>query len=395
MLWTRVKREASVTLVTLFAAQCSSPVLMPSNLSPSQFTELLVSDIPLLDVRAPVEFEKGSLPKATNIPLLDDEQRRVIGIDYKQNGHDSAVKLGHQLLSPDARQRLIDRWLDYLAKHDGAVLYCFRGGQRSQISQQWLADAGAAVPRVEGGYKALRSHLLDAIEKVSSNTQLLIAGGKTGSGKTHLINKLPFSVDLEGKANHRGSAFGPRTSPQPSQVDFENALAIDFLKLPLQSLNRVVLEDESHSIGSVHLPRSLYVKMCEAPIAIIEVSLPARVTTIFNDYILRNYQDYVSLDKTNASALFSEFLLTSLNKIQRRLGPELHQEITSVMKDALTAQFNSGDSSGHKDWIELLLRKYYDPMYDYQLAKKHHRIRFRGDSEEFLRWALRINGKGE
>jgi tRNA 2-selenouridine synthase len=135
--------------------------------------------------------------------------------------------------------------------------------------------------------------------------------------------------------------------------------------------------------------------MCEAPIAIIEVSLPARVTTIFNDYILRNYQDYVSLDKTNASALFSEFLLTSLNKIQRRLGPELHQEITSVMKDALTAQFNSGDSSGHKDWIELLLRKYYDPMYDYQLAKKHHRIRFRGDSEEFLRWALRINGKGE
>ncbi len=379
--------------MTLFAALCSRHTPMLSKLSPAQFTQILASDIPLLDVRAPVEFAKGSLPQATNIPLLNDEQRRIVGIEYKENGHDSAVQLGHQLLPPAKRQRLIDTWLEYLARNEEAVLYCFRGGQRSQISQQWLADAGAFIPRVEGGYKALRSHLLDVIEKVASNTQLLVAGGKTGSGKTHLINKLPYSVDLEGKANHRGSAFGPRSSPQPTQVDFENALAIDFLKLPLNSLNRVVLEDESHSIGSVHLPRSLYAKMCEAPLAIIEVSLPARVTTIFNDYILKNYEDYLSLDAANASTLFAEFLLTSLNKIQRRLGGELHSEIANVMETALSAQFNSGDSSGHKQWIELLLKKYYDPMYDYQLAKKHHRIRFRGDSEEFLRWAERLNSK--
>ena len=368
---------------------------MTSTVSVAQFPSLFISDTPLLDVRAPIEVSKGSFPTSTNIPLLDDEQRRLIGIDYKQNGHDSAVELGHSLIPPNERQKLLERWLSYFAANEGAALYCYRGGQRSQFTQQWLADAGVIMPRIDGGYKALRSYLLDQLEQVAGNTQLLIAGGKTGSGKTHLINSLAYSVDLEGRANHRGSAFGPRTSPQPSQSDFENSLAVDFLKLPLESINRVILEDESHSIGSVHLPRTLYSKMCEAPLAIIEVSLAERVTTIFADYILSNYKDFLSVDSSNAPALFSESLLSSLSKIQRRLGSELHREIEQLMHQALDAQFNSNDSSGHREWIALLLRKYYDPMYEYQLSKKHHRIRFRGDSDEFLRWAARLNNKDE
>lgn len=362
-------------------------------LPPSQFARLFISDTPLLDVRAPVEVSKGSFPSSTNIPLLNDEQRRLIGIDYKHNGHDSAVKLGYQLIGPSQREALIERWLDYFANHEEAALYCYRGGQRSQITQQWLADAGKPIPRIEGGYKALRNWLLSVVESVAATTPLVIAGGKTGSGKTHLINSLPYSVDLEGRANHRGSAFGPRTMPQPNQIDFENALAVDFLKLPLKQLNRLVLEDESHSIGSVHLPRALYGKMCESPLAIIEASVSTRVSTIFNDYILSNYRDFKSLDSVNAPLLFAEFLMASLSKIERRLGSELHNEISTIMQDALKAQFEADDSSGHRVWIELLLRKYYDPMYDYQLSKKQHRIRFRGDSCEFLRWALRLNSQ--
>ncbi|MFT4861244.1 MAG: tRNA 2-selenouridine synthase [Pseudohongiellaceae bacterium] len=366
---------------------------MTSIIPPSQFPNLFVNDTPLLDVRAPVEVSKGSFPTSTNIALINDEQRRLIGIDYKQHGHESAVALGHELIAPNDRQQLLERWLDYIANHQGAALYCYRGGQRSQFSQQWLADAGCSVPRIDGGYKALRNYLLGVLEQVAANTQLLIAGGKTGSGKTHLINALPFSVDLEGRANHRGSAFGLRTSPQPTQIDFENALAVDFIKLPLPSINRVILEDESHSIGSLHLPRSLYSKMSEAPLAIIEVPFAARVTTIFNDYILSNYTDFLSLDRQNAPDLFSQSLLDSLAKIQRRLGGELHQEIEKIMHQALRAQFSSNDSSGHRQWIDLLLQKYYDPMYEYQLAKKHHRIIFRGDSDEFLRWATSLNNK--
>jgi tRNA 2-selenouridine synthase len=366
---------------------------MTFTVSPAQFHSLFVSDTPLLDVRAEIEFSRGSFPTSTNIPLLNDEQRRLVGIDYKDNGHESAVTLGHQLIGPGARQELLERWLDYTSQHESAVLYCYRGGQRSQFTQQWLADAGASIARVEGGFKALRTYLLEVLETVADNTQFVIAAGKTGSGKTHLINALPYRVDLEGRANHRGSAFGPRTSPQPTQIDFENALAIDFLKLPLERLNSVVLEDESHSIGSVHLPRSLYRKMSEAPLAIIEASLSDRVATIFDDYILSNYRDYVALDRENATALFSQSLLANLSKIQRRLGGQLYSEIEAVMLQALEAQFNASDSSGHRVWIDLLLRKYYDPMYDYQLNKKHHRIMFRGDSDEFLRWATRLNNK--
>ncbi len=362
-------------------------------ISAHQFSELFTSDTPLLDVRAPCEYNKGSFPAAINIPLLDDEQRRLIGIEYKNQGQQRAIQLGHELIPPPNRQKLLTQWIEFFQSHPTAPLYCFRGGQRSQYSQQWLQDAGVTVPRIAGGYKALRSFLLDTLEVVAANGKFVIAGGKTGTGKTHLINSLNTSVDLEARANHRGSAFGPRTLPQPSQIDFENTLAVDFLKLNYQSINRIILEDESHSIGSVHLPKALYEKMRLSPLAIIESPIAERVSTIFYDYILCNFQDFQSLDKENAPALFTESLQTSLEKIKKRLGPEGYIELSGLMAEALQSQFTAGDSSGHKAWIELLLKKYYDPMYEYQLSKKHHRIVFRGDSEEFLRWAHKLNGK--
>lgn len=364
---------------------------MPDSIPQTAFADLLTSNTPLLDVRAPIEFFRGSFPGAVNIALLDDSARKQVGTIYKQQGSDAALELGHKLIRGEVREHLLRQWCQQLDAYPNTVLYCYRGGQRSHISQQWLFDAGYEVPLIEGGFKALRRFLIDKLDQVSLSENFVIAGGKTGSGKTHLINTLKTSVDLEGRANHRGSAFGRRVSPQPSQIDFENRLAIDFIRLPSSNINRIFIEDESHSIGSIHLPPALHAKMKVSELAIIEATVSSRTAVIFDDYIHSNFLDFVAAHGEQGLMLFSETLLASLDKIRRRLGDELYQKIREIMNSALHDQLVSGDSSQHKDWIEILLVNYYDPMYDYQLAKKSHRIVFRGNSDEFLGWAHSIN----
>ena len=364
---------------------------MSYSIPQTAFADLLKSDTPLLDVRAPIEYARGSFPSATNIALLNDSAREQVGTLYKQQGHDAAVELGHRLIHGEVKDELLRQWQQLLKAYPSTVLYCYRGGQRSKLVQQWLAEYGYEVPLIEGGFKALRRFLIDKLEQVSSTDNFIIAGGKTGCGKTHLINTLTASVDLEGRANHRGSAFGRRVSPQPAQIDFENRLAIDFIKLPNASLNRVFIEDESHSIGSIHLPPTLYASMKSSPLAIIEATVSSRTSVIFDDYIHSNYLDFTAVHAEKGLHLFSESLMASLDKIRRRLGDDLHAQIRDIMVSALHAQSISGDSSQHKDWIRILLINYYDPMYDYQLAKKSDRIVFRGNDDEFLSWAKSIN----
>ncbi len=97
----------------------------------------------LIDVRAPVEFRQGALPGAVNLPLMDDDERHRIGIEYKQAGQDAAIALGEQLVAGSVRAERVDAWRRLLDRHPDALIYCFRGGQRSRIAQQWLAEAGS------------------------------------------------------------------------------------------------------------------------------------------------------------------------------------------------------------------------------------------------------------
>ncbi|HBM45267.1 MAG TPA: tRNA 2-selenouridine(34) synthase MnmH, partial [Halomonas sp.] len=116
--------------------------------------KVIASNTPLIDVRAPVEFAQGSLPGAVNLPLMVDEERHQVGIAYKQQGQQAAIALGERLVSGEIKQARVAAWQAYLAQHPDASIYCFRGGLRSQIAQQWLVDAGLHRPRIEGGWKA-------------------------------------------------------------------------------------------------------------------------------------------------------------------------------------------------------------------------------------------------
>lgn len=359
----------------------------------SEFAELLTQDVPLIDVRAPSEFQHGAFPNAVNLPLLTNSERAEVGTRYKNAGQDAAIALANELISGAERQRRIDGWVAELQQKPKAVCYCFRGGLRSKTVQQWLKDGGVDLPIIEGGYKALRRFLIDTIASAGQDSKFLIIGGKTGSAKTHLLNDLKYSIDLEGLANHRGSAFGKRIQGQPTQIDFENGLGIALLKLPLGEPEHILLEDESRAIGSLSIPKEFHDKMGESPIAMLEESLAARVETIYTDYIHSNFKDFASRDRESAQRNFSEFLLGSLARIQRRLGGQKYSQLRATMEQALEHSDAAEAEALHRQWIEALLTDYYDPMYEYQMNKKLSRVIYRGTREEFLSWAAHLNGK--
>lgn len=367
---------------------------MSTLVSSSQFAELLRNGTPLLDVRSPSEFAAGAFPNSENIPLLDDSQRAAVGTIYKKKGKQAAIDLGNELLNGQEKQRRLDQWQGFIQLNPNAHLYCYRGGLRSQIVQQWLAEAGVEVERIEGGYKAMRNFLIDSIDEQAQDHRFVIVAGKTGCSKTHLLKELSSKIDLEGIARHRGSAFGKRATGQPAQINFENQIAIELLQQSNTQSEVLFLEDESRAIGSLSIPVSLHSKMAESSIAVIEEPIEYRINTILNDYILDNYKEYKKLHPDSFEEIFEEFLTSSLERIKKRLGGENYQLIKSIMSDALQAQRQSGDIEGHRKWIGTLLTDYYDPMYDYQLGKKLNRVVFRGSSSEFLSWAAKIDQAG-
>lgn len=346
------------------------------------FKDIFKHDIPLIDVRAENEFATGAFPNAHNLPILNDPEREQVGICYRDKGPAEAEALGYRLVSEAVRKMRIDAWIRFIDQHPDARLYCFRGGKRSAIAGQWLAEAGYDIERIPGGYKALRRYLLQQFEELPS---LIIISGQTGVGKTELLVKLDNSIDLEAHARHRGSAFGSQLAPQPAQIDFENEIAVDVIKA--DSGKPIYLEDESRLIGRLNLPLTLFEDMKRAPMVLLEDSLNNRVDRIYREYVIERWQQYrrASGDEDRAHELLSGYLNRALDAIQKRLGGARHKELKNVVNEALASQ-RKGDFEPHKQWIEQLLTNYYDPMYRYQLAGKQARIIFSGTHEEILDW---------
>ena len=357
---------------------------------------LFLKNVPLMDVRAPVEFEQGAFPNAVSHPLMNDQERHEVGIRYKQAGQDAAIKLGNKLVSGETKAQRIARWKRFAEQHPDSYLYCFRGGLRSRTTQQWLKEQGIELPLVNGGYKAMRRVLIDELEQAVEQSDFVILGGKTGTGKTWLLKELSHSIDLEGLANHRGSSFGRFPDGQPSQINFENNLAILLMRLRAAGAHRFWLEDEGRMIGSLYLPQSLRDKMMTAPLVMLEEDLDYRINVILKDYVIdlhAYYERYLADNPVQdddpqfskpAFEMFSGYLLNSLERVKKRLGGERYQSISKLMSAALNEQQSSGSVAQHKLWIEALLTSYYDPMYEYQLEKKQERVIFRGNSHQIL-----------
>lgn len=236
----------------------------------------------LIDVRAPVEFCKGHIANAINIPLFEDIERAEIGTLYKQQGKDTAVSRGLEIVSPKMVGFVNE--VNALSKNKKVFVYCFRGGMRSN-SFAWLMNtSGLDAQLLQGGYKMYRNHVLSYFEK---DRKLILLGGNTGSGKTDVLKQLmqlQFQViDLEGLANHKGSAFGSinEEKQHPQQI-FENKLFQQF-----NFMNEefpVLLEDESQSIGYNKIPHGLWLQMKKATIVKLNIPFEARVNKLVDDY---------------------------------------------------------------------------------------------------------------
>ena len=356
------------------------------------YTKLLGSDVPLIDVRAPVEYTQGAFPFASNYPLMNDEERRLIGICYKQHGQQKAIELGQKLVSGDLKNTRVDPWEKFAKQHPKGALYCFRGGLRSKIAQQWIYEqTGILYPRVKGGYKALRHFLLEQLDTLAICLEPVIIGGRTGVGKTLLLHQLHQQIDLEGIYGHRGSAFGKHVFPQPSQIDVENDLSIAMLKFSINNIYNIALEDEAANIGSRQLPKALFQKMQQAPLILLEANADQRVDIVFNEYVTEALTQFSSvLGECNGTAAWIENLTTSLDKIKRRLGGARFKALHDQVMDAIHIQQTQHDTKQHKQWIKILLTEYYDPMYDYQISKKAQRIVFSGEQDAVIQY-LELN----
>lgn len=360
------------------------------------YRRLFLEDVPLLDVRAPVEFQQGAFPHAVNLPLMNDAERHAVGIEYKQAGQDAAIRLGHQLVSGDTKAARIEQWAGFARQHPDGIVYCFRGGLRSQIAQQWLAEAGFPRPRVAGGYKAMRQFLISTLEDRVSQSTFKVVGGLTGTGKTDVIAALTASVDLEGLAKHRGSSFGGRVERQPAQIDFENALAISLLRHEEAGRQTLAIEDEAHLIGRCALPLVLRQQTKQSDLIWVTASLPDRVARIRRDYIESLAQDYIdSFGETEGFTRFEQHLNRSLYNLRKRLGMQRYVELNDRLQLALKAQLNGGGFELHHDWIEPLLTDYYDPMYEYQRKQRQVQTVFEGSVKEVVAYLReRTSGTG-
>ncbi len=299
----------------------------------------LREQLPLVDARSEGEFAQSHIPGAINIPILDNAERIQVGTLYKQAGPEKATLKGFELVGP--RFHLIQR--EALRKFPAKklILYCWRGGMRSQILSWLLTQVGFEIYRLEGGYKTYRSFTYASVRKPYP---LLVLGGKTGAAKTVLLQKLKERgeqvVDLEGLANHKGSSFGAIGQPaQPTVEQFENLLAEQLRKINLDQA--LWVENESRRIGQIILPDSFYLQMTQSPRIEIDKTDEERIAHIASEY--------AALDQGELSA--------AVLRLQKRLGGDR-------TKQALEAiQTNQPEI-----WIPILLL-YYDKTYEFDLER--------------------------
>lgn len=366
------------------------------NLKPDDLKAHFIKGLPLVDVRAPVEFQQGSLPGAVSLPIMNDEERAAVGTTYKRQGQEAAVRLGHELVSGDVKAQRVEAWKNFFTAHPEAVFYCFRGGKRSQISQQWLREAGLERPLVIGGYKATRQMLMKELEEFAVRRSVLVVSGPTGSGKTHFLRALQNYpvLDLEGLAHHRGSAFGSLGIEQPSQIDYENRLAVSILQIEDKFSPQIkpLIEDESRLIGRIYQPASFFVRLRASPVIWLDEPLEVRAENVYQDYIAETAigesmrttprcAAEAEILRSQALALFDRYA-RSLQSIHRKLGGLRTQEVQADLEKARRDFLENQELSHNKVWIEKLLLYYYDPLYLESLERRQVQVLFKGPRSE-------------
>lgn len=313
------------------------------------FLELTKTHL-VLDVRSPSEYAHAHIPNAHSLPLFSDEERKVVGTAYKQMSRENAIKFGLDYFGPNMR-KMVEK-VESLSKVSNnephtskkILVHCWRGGMRSG-AVSWLLDLyGFQVFTLEGGYKAYRNWILQQFEKTYN---FKIIGGFTGSGKTPLLYGLQQNnqaiIDLEGLANHKGSALGGiGQAPQPSQEMFENLLGMALSKYDAQT--PIFLEDESQRIGDKQIPMAIWHNMRKSLVYFMDIPFEERLNYLTKEYGKQSKSE----------------LVTAIMRIQKRLGGlETKNAINYLLENDFKESFR-------------ILLKYYDKWYEKGLYNREN-----------------------
>lgn len=312
---------------------------MVKQLSVEEFLEQARTK-PVIDVRSPGEYNQAHIPGAVSIPLFDNDERAQVGTKYKNAGKDAAVLLGLDLVGPKLSRFV--KQSKKLNPDKDVLVHCWRGGMRSG-SFAWLLDtAGLTASTLAGGYKAYRNAVLTGLAEPRN---LMILGGRTGSGKTDILHELARRgqqvIDLEALAHHKGSSYGAIGQlPQPTTEQFENLIFADWSRLDRS--RRIWLEDESRNVGTCFVPMPLWQQMRAAPVAFVDVPKSLRIKRLVAEY----------------TGIDHGLLIEATERIRKRLGGKVTQQAL----DAL-ARHDYATVAG-------LTLDYYDKAYGHGLSQR-------------------------
>ncbi|MEM6609376.1 MAG: tRNA 2-selenouridine(34) synthase MnmH [Pseudomonadota bacterium] len=318
----------------------------------------------LIDVRSPAEFALDHIPGAMNLPVLSNAERAQIGTIYTQDSPFKARKIGAALVARNAAAHIED----HLLVHDGGwrpLVYCWRGGQRSGAFATILRQIGWRAETLAGGYQSYRRCVVAGLYDTTLPYRVLLLDGYTGTGKTALLARLADLgiqvIDLEGMAQHRGSALGGLHAPQPSQKGFETALSAALAKF--NPAKPILVEAESARIGQLRVPPALWTAMQRAPRVMLAAPVAARAAYLADIY----------------AALMDDLpaLAARLDKLRPHLG---HSQI-----DAWIALAQSGAAV---PLAQALIEMHYDPVYARLHRAQDHTVAARFQTESLDSAAL-------
>jgi tRNA 2-selenouridine synthase len=303
----------------------------------------------LIDVRSPGEFAQDHLPGAVNLPVLTDAERAQVGTIYVQESRFKARRVGAALVARNVARHLETE----LADRQGGfapLVYCWRGGMRSNAMATIMSQVGWRTTVLTGGYRTWRRQVTARLYDGGLNLSFVLLDGHTGSGKTEILGRLSARglqvLDLEGLAEHRGSLFGALSGrPQPSQKLFESRLltALD----ALDPARPVVAEAESSKIGDRMIPPALWSRLAEAPRIELNAERAERAR-----YSVAAYRDLIA----DRPALETAFGRLPVHPSRVRL------EGWRAMADA----------GAFAELAEAVMAMHYDPAYD-RSRKRHAR----------------------
>jgi tRNA 2-selenouridine synthase len=303
----------------------------------------------VIDVRSPGEFAEDHIPGAVNLPVLSDDERAQVGTVYVQQSRFTARRLGAAHVARNVARHLETALADCPGGFRPLV-YCWRGGMRSNAMATILSQVGWRTSVLAGGYRTYRREVVARLYDGELPLNFVLLDGHTGSAKTELLGRLAGrgvqTLDLEGLAEHRGSLFGALAGrDQPSQKLFESRLlgALD----ALDPARPVIAEAESSKIGDRMVPPALWTRLAQASRIELMAERPDRAR-----YLVEAYRDIIA----DRAALETAFARLPIRPSADRLA-------------SWRAMIDAG---AFAELAAAIMALHYDPAYD-RSRRKHDR----------------------